>query len=219
MHEKPLGKLVDDLLRRRPDDSRPARQRVGPDAFGLDEGLVLGFVEGESNPADEARLAEEVAEALPLSWSLSTRAKERLSHISRRLGGERQLLEWLDEHPGLPRLTARLFALTGNLDRYSDSAPVVEALRSSRAEAPPPAELRDILPPDSSEETLGDIAYRIDELLFDRRRQEATQLALATTRWLREVAERAAPSSPEVSEMGDVMGHLHTDIREAGAAD
>ncbi|MFF8594879.1 hypothetical protein ACF061_26210 [Streptomyces sp. NPDC015220] len=219
MHDKPLGKLVGDLLHRRPGASRPARQRVGPDALGLDEEKVLGFVDGALAPADEKRLAEEVAEILPLGWSLSPRAKERLSRVTDHLGGERQLLEWLDRHPGLPRLTARLFALTGNLDRYSEDNGIVEALRSSRSRDPLPGELAGILPPETSEETLSDIAYRIDELLFEHHTQDAKRLALATTDWLRHATEQAAPSSPGIDEMRDLMTHLHRDIDEADAAE
>ncbi|MFI8306423.1 hypothetical protein ACIF80_23875 [Streptomyces sp. NPDC085927] len=218
MHDKPLSKLAGHLLRRLPDASHPTRHRVGPDTFGLDEEKVLRFAEGRLDPAEEPRLAEEVAEVLPLGWSLSPRAKERLHTVTEHLGGERQLLEWLDRHPGLPRLTARLVALMGTLDRYSDDAEVVEALRSSRAEDPFPAGLENVLPPGTSEETLSDISYRIDELLFERHTQDATRLALATTDWLRDAAQRFAPSSDGVSEMRDLMAHLHKDISEAGAA-
>ncbi|WP_043494050.1 hypothetical protein [Streptomyces viridosporus] len=217
MHDKPLSKLAGHLLHRRPGASRPTRHRVGPDTFGLDEERVLRFADGTLDPAQEPRLAEEVAEVLPLGWSLSPRAKERLYTVTEHLGGEPRLLEWLDRHPGLPRLTARLVVLTGILDRYSDDAGVVEALRSSRAEEPLPAGLEGVLPPETDEETLSDISYRIDELLFERHPQDAARLALATTDWLRSAARRAAPSSPGTGEMGDLMDHLHKDISEAGA--
>ncbi|MET9988756.1 hypothetical protein ABZ061_04200 [Streptomyces mutabilis] len=216
MHHKPLSNFAGHLLHRR--SSRPARQRVGPDTMGLDEEKVLRFADGALDPADESRLAEEVAEVLPLGWSLSPRAKERLYTVTRHLGGEPQLLEWLDRHPGLPRLTARLVALTGNLDRCGEFPDVVEALRSSRAEDPFPAGLEGVLPPETDEATLSEVSYHIDELLFDRRPQDAARLALATTDWLRAAAGRAADPSPGVSEMGELMGHLHRDIGEAVAA-
>lgn len=216
MHDKPLSNLVGDLLRRRPGASHRTRHRVGPDTFGLDEEKVLGFVDGVLDPADETRLAEEVAEVLPLDWSLSPKARERLSQVTDCVGGERQLLQWLDRHPGLPRLTARLFVLTNNLDQYSDDTAVIEALRSSRAQEPTPAGLEGILPPETSEETLTAIAYHIHELLCERHAQDARRLALATTDWLRHATEQAAPSSPGISEVRDLMGHLHKDISEAG---
>ncbi|WP_431986543.1 hypothetical protein [Streptomyces griseoflavus] len=218
MHDKPLSKFVGRLLHRRPGASRPAQERVGPDTYGLDEEKVLRFAEDGLDPEEENRLAEEVAEVLPLGWSLSPRAKERLYTVSSHLGGEPQLLAWLDRHPGLPRLIARLTALTGNLDRYSDDPSVVEALRAARAAEPLPAALDGTLPPGTDEETLSDIAYRIDKLLFEQRTEDAARVALATTDWLRAAARRASPASPAVEEMAEFMGHLHEDIRQADAA-
>lgn len=217
MHDKPLSTLAGHLLRRRPGASHPTRHHVGPDAFGLDEDKVLRFEDDDLDPAEERRLAEEVSEILPLGWSLTPRAKERLNTVVEHLGGEPQLLQWLDGHPGLPRLTARLFALMGNLDRYSDEADVVEALNSSRAQTPLPAGLEGILPPETGEETLSDIAYHIDGFLSDRHTQDATRLALATTDWLRHTARQVTSASPTVREMSDLMAHLHRDISEADA--
>lgn len=218
MHDKPLSKLAGHLLNRRASASRPARHHVDPDTFGLEEGKVLRFTEGSLDTAEEQRLAEEVAEVLPLNWSLSYRAKERLHTVTEHLGGEAELLQWLDRHPGPPRLIARLVALTSNLDRYSEDAEVVEALRSSRAEHLLPAELEGILPPETDEGTLSAISYHIEELLFERQPQEAARLALATTDWLRDAARRATSASSQVSEMGDLMTHLHQDISEAETA-
>jgi hypothetical protein len=216
VHDKPLSNLVGDLLRRRPGASHRDRHRVGPDTFGLDEEKVLGFVDDALDPAQETRLAEEVAEVLPLDWSLSPKARENLSQVTDRVGGERQLLQWLDRHPGLPRLTARLFVLTNNLDQYSDDTAVVEALRSSRARQPTPAGLEGVLPPETSEEPLTAIAYHIHKLLGERHAQDARRLALATTDWLRDATEQAAPSSPGISDERDLMVHQHRDISEAG---
>ncbi|MDX2622758.1 hypothetical protein PV356_25060 [Streptomyces sp. WI03-5b] len=217
MHDKPLSKIAGHLLHRRAGASRPARERIGPDTLGLDEAKVLRFADGTLAPAEEARLAEEVAEILPLGWSLQPRAKERLHTVSEHLGGERAVLEWLDRHPGLPRLTARLVALEGNLDRFSEDPAVIEALRAARAERPLPRELEGVLPPATSEETLSDISYRIDELLFDRHVEEAARLALTTADWLRNAARQAPSPSPAVRELAEVMAHSHQDISEAGA--
>lgn len=169
------------------------------------------------HPAREARLAQEVAEVLPLGWSLPFRGKERLDRVTDHLGGERELLEWLDRHPGLPRLTARLLALTGNLERFSADPAVIGALRSSGAGAAPPAQLKAVLPPALGDETLSDLGYHLDKLLFERHVQEAKQFALATTEWLRTAAGQSADVPSGVGEMRDVMGHLHKDISEAEA--
>ncbi|GAA0909992.1 hypothetical protein [Streptomyces thermoalcalitolerans] len=217
MHDKPLSELAGHLLNRRAGASRPARHHVAPDRFGLDEEKVLRFTDGTLDAAEEQRLAEEVAELLPLNWSLTYRGKERLHAVVEHLGGESELLRWLDRHPGPPRLTARLVALTSTLDRYSEDADVVEALRSLRAESPLPAELEGVLPPDTDAETLSAVSYRIEELLFERHPQGAARLALAATDWVRDAARRAPSASAQVGELGDLMAHLHQDISEADA--
>ncbi|MEU3558285.1 hypothetical protein [Streptomyces fragilis] len=216
MHDKPLSRVTGRLRRRR-GDAHAARGGTGPDAFGLDEDKANRFAAGTLGPEDEARLAEEVAALLPRRWSLSPRAKELLSQVNDRVGGHRRLLEWLDGHPGLPRLTARLLALTENLDHFGENTAVVDAVRAHRGRSPLPAELRDVLPPATDEETLPDIAQRLEQLLGDRRTQDATRLALATTDWLGNLARGVAPDSPEVTEMSELMLHLHTDVDRAAA--
>ncbi len=142
MHDKPLSTIAGRLLHRRTSSSRPARDRTGTETLGLDERAILLFAEDALPPEEEAQLAEEVAAALPLGWSLQPRAKEMLHTLSEHLGGEPGLLQWLDRHPGVPRLTARLVALMGNLDTFGEDRGVVEALRSSRAEKPLPGSWR-----------------------------------------------------------------------------
>ncbi|MER5476003.1 hypothetical protein ABT026_03290 [Streptomyces sp. NPDC002734] len=215
MHEKPLSRVTGRLRRRLRNEAHDPPGDPGPDAFGLDQYLANRFEDGALAPEDEARLAEEVATLLPRRWSLSPRAEERLSQVNDRLGGYRQVLEWLDGHPGLPRLTARLLVLTENLDHFGENTAVVDAVRAQRGRSPLPAELRDVLPPATDEETLPDIAQRLEGLLGDRRSEDATRLALATTEWLGGVARGAAPDSPEVTEMSELMSHLHTDIAQA----
>jgi hypothetical protein len=218
MHEKPLSGITGRVPHRHA-RLRHDRKGTGPDGFGLDEGKVEGFAAGTLTSEDEARLAEEVAALLPLSWSLSPRAAERLSQVGERVGGGRRgLLEWLDAHPGAPRLTARLLALVDNLDRFSENTAVVDALRAHRERTSAPAELRDVLPPETNEESLADIAQRIEELLGEHRAPDATRLALAATEWLRGLAQDAAPDSPEAARMSELMAHLHTDITAADAA-
>ncbi|WP_151772322.1 hypothetical protein [Streptomyces abyssomicinicus] len=218
MHAKPLSRITGSLRHRRPRAPGAHGDGQGPDAFGLDEDKVEGFTAGTLGPEDEARLAEQVAAVLPLRWSLTPRAEERLSQVNDRLGGNRRLMEWLDGHPGLPRLTARLVVLTENLDHFGENAAVVDAVRAYRGRSPLPAGLRDVLPPDTDEATLSGIAQRVEELLGERRTQDATRLALTTTEWLGGVARGAAPDSPEVTEMSELMSHLHTDIARAAPA-
>ncbi|MFI9610121.1 hypothetical protein ACIHCM_00180 [Streptomyces sp. NPDC052023] len=211
----PLTKSIGELLHRRHGSPRRAHARPGPDRFGLDSMLAGGFTAGTLGPEDEARLADEVAQLLPHGADMVTKARETLTTIVDHLGGQRELMAWLDRHPGRPRLIARMYVLMGQLDRYSDEGAVLDALRASRAQDPYPGGLRDYLPPDTTDETLGTVAARIEDLLADGREEEAVRLALATTSWLRHVAESADDPLPVVREMGELMAHVHEDVGEA----
>ncbi|OIJ64982.1 hypothetical protein [Streptomyces mangrovisoli] len=212
MHDKPLLKSAGDLLRRRHGSShaRPS----GPDRFGLDSLLVGGFTAGTLTPDDEARLAEEVAAALPHQWDLPTKAIEQLSSVVDHLGGQKELMRWLDDHPGKPRRMARIYVLMGNLDQYSDDAAVVDAVRRAREQTPFPDGLRGYLSPATTDGTLAELASRIEGLLSEGHDDEATALALATTDWLQHAARDVPDAGAELHEVGDLMGHLHQDISE-----
>ncbi|MFJ7336357.1 hypothetical protein ACIQUU_24330 [Streptomyces sp. NPDC101116] len=211
----PLTRSVGELLHRRHRASRGPQPESGPDGYGLDSWRAGQFTAGTLTPQDEARLADEVAELLPHSWDIPTKSREALTTIIDHLGGQRELMAWLDRHPGRPRMIARLYVLMGHLDRYSDDATVVDALRSAREEDPFPAGLHDYLLPQTTDETLGTLASRLEKLLAEQREEDASALALATTAWLKGVAENADGPGSAVLEMGSVMGHLHRDIAES----
>ncbi|MEU6367988.1 hypothetical protein ABZ876_20145 [Streptomyces sp. NPDC046931] len=215
MHEKPLSKIVDELLRLRRDASRTSQDRSAPSSFELDPALVGRFVAGTLDSQGEAALADQVARLLPFHWVLSNKPTEAMTQVIDHLGGQGELMTWLDRHPGLPRLVARLYVLMGLLDRYSGNPAVVTALRESRERTPYPPGLEDFLVPETDDETLGSLAFKIEELLGDGRREEATALALATADWLRRVAPRAGELDPEVGDMGELMDHMHRDIQGA----
>lgn len=214
MHDKPLLKSVGELLRRRHGSSDRA-QRTGPDGFALDGLKVSGFIAGTISAEDEATLADEVAQLLPHHWDLPTKSVEALTPVVDHLGGQQQLMAWLDRHPGRPRLIARIYVLLGHLDQYSEDPAVLAAVRHARSQDPYPAGLRGYLTPDTNDETLGGLAFRIEELLGESREEDATALALATADWLRGAARNAETPSPDVSEMGELMEHMHQDISEA----
>ncbi|MFS4096888.1 hypothetical protein [Streptomyces sp. AF1A] len=215
MHDKLLSRVADELRHRRHTPSRDSRAPAGPDRFGIDLDKASSFVDGTLGAKDEARLADEVAELLPLCWSLANKAVETLTPIIDHLGGQRELMAWLDRHPGRPRLTARIHVLLGLLDQYSENAAVLGALRESRARDPYPAGLRGHLVPETDEETLSSLAHRIELCLGDGNEKEAVALALATADWLRRVAGEAESPDPAVRELGHLMAHLHEDIGKA----
>jgi hypothetical protein len=214
VHDKPLLKSVGELLRRRHGSSGRTRQ-AGPDGFALDSLKVSGFTAGTVSAEDEARLADEVAQLLPHHWDLPTKSVEALTPVVDHLGGQQELMAWLDRHPGRPRLIARIYVLLGHLDQYSDDPAVLAAVRHARAQDPYPVGLRGYLTPETNDETLGGLAFRIEELLGDDREEDATALALTTAEWLRGAARNADNPSSDIRELGELMDHMHQDITEA----
>ncbi|WP_306192012.1 MULTISPECIES: hypothetical protein [unclassified Streptomyces] len=217
MHDKPLSKIVDELLRLRHDASGTSRDRSKPDGFSLDHELVSGFVAGTLEPRGEAELADQVARLLPFHWVLPTTLTEEMTRVIDRLGGQRQLMAWLDRHPGLPRLVARLYVLMGLLDQYSEESAVVTALRESREETPFPAGLEEYLVPETDDETLAGLSFKIEELLGDGLEKKAVELALSTTAWVDDVAPRVEQLDPEVGDLAELMEHTREDIQASAA--
>lgn len=215
MHDKPLLKSAGELLRRRHGSSRTSVTE--PDRFGVDMPLVGGFLSGTLTPDEEARLADEVAELLPHRWDLPNRTVERLTPLIDHLGGQKELMVWLDRHPGLPRHMARIYVLMGNLDRYSDDPAVLDAVRRARAQTPYPEGLREHLTPATTDATLTGLGSAIEGLLSDGREDDATALALATADWLRGAVRDTENPGAELREVGELMDHLYRDIRESGA--
>jgi hypothetical protein len=173
--------------------------------FHLDREMVDDFVAGRLGPGAEEVLAEQVARVMPFHWSLPHPGAARLSRITRHLGGEPALLAWLDRHPGLPRLTARSYAVIAVLDHLSARSAVVTALGEFRARNPDPPGLADYLPPRTDHETLASLSYAIEALLGDDRADDAVRLADAAAALVRSVSPRAAELDPDV---GDLVAEL-----------
>lgn len=217
VHETPLSKVVDELLRLRRGTSHTSRDRSAPAGFGLDPALVGDFVAGTLGPQGEAALADQVARLLPFHWALPNKLTEAMTQVIDHLGGQRDLMAWLDGHSGLPRLVARLYVLMGLLDQFSEEPAVVTALRESREQTPCPPGLQGYLVPETDDETLGSIAFKIEELLGDGREKEAVELALATAAWLHQAAPRAEQLDPRVGDLGELMDHVRQDIQASAA--
>jgi hypothetical protein len=214
VHDKPLLKSVGELLRRR-HGSSSRNQRVASEGFALDSSEVSAFVAGTLGPEGEAALAGEVARLLPHHWDLPTKSVEALTPLVDHLGGQPELMTWLDRHPGRPRLTARIYVLLGHLDQYSEDPEVLACVRHARAQDPYPVGLRGYLTPETNDETLGGLAFRIEELLGDGREEDATALALTTADWLRGASRSAETTSAHIRGMGELMDHMRQDISEA----
>lgn len=218
MRDKPLSKIGARLFRaRREDPPRGTQVQSMPAQHGLDRALVGAFVAGELDPEDEAALAQQVALLVPFHWNLPTAITEDMTQIIDHLGGQHDLLAWLDRHPGRPRLVARLSVLIGLLDRFSAEPAVVTALGELRARTPFPPGLKGHLVPATDDETLASLAFEIESLLGEARDDDAMGLAMATLAMLQEVAPRAAEIDPKVGEMGELMDEARQDILKVTA--
>jgi len=158
--------------------------------------LVDGFVAGTLDRDGEAELAAQVAGLMPFHWRLPNPIAAAMSRVVTHLGGEHELLGWLDQHPGTPRLLARLYVLIGLLDRFSDDPAVVTALAELRAQAPDPPALAGYLVPDTNSTTLASLATQIESLLADGRTDTAVEVAVAAAAMLEQVAPRVVERDP-----------------------
>jgi hypothetical protein len=183
--------------------------------FRLDPELVDAVVSGDADPQAVAALADQVATVLPWHASLPPDIAGHLTRLVRHLGGDDALLGWLDEHPGRPRVAARLYRLIGLLDGISGSSAVITALRELRERTPYPAGLEGYLVPDTDSSTLGSLAQQIEELLGNGRPDDAVALSLATIAALRDVVPRAVELDPELRGLEEVLGQLRRGIEEA----
>ncbi|MDF3300254.1 hypothetical protein [Streptomyces tropicalis] len=216
MREKPLSRIENELLRLRRHLSSATEHPQVPAGFAVNRALVSGLVAGDLSEPQEAELAGEVARALPFHWSQFNTEAEVMSELTDHLGGRQELVSWLDRFPGAPRLVARLYVLMGLLDRFSEEAPVVTALREFREGTPYPAGLQGYLLPETDDGTLAELAFRIERLLGDGERERAVALALSTAECLERVAPRAAEIDPGAAgDLGELMEHSRKDIQEA----
>jgi hypothetical protein len=198
-----------------PDGDRATGEQDGPlPVFRLDPELIDAVVRGGADRRADAELADEVATVLPWHAHLPLEMAGRLTELVRYLGGDEELLRWLDEHPGRPRLVARVYRLVGILDAVSGSGSVVTALRELREHKRYPA-LDRYLPPDTDSGSLASLAQHIESLLGDGRDGDAVALSLATTEMLTDLAHRAVEVDPGMRGLEDRLDHLRRELEEA----
>lgn len=183
--------------------------------FRLDPELVDAFLAGTADAHREAKLAEQVSALVPFHWQLPNAAAAQLTRLSRQLGGDRAAMEWLDRHPGRPRLVARLYALIRLLDRFTDEPAVVTALSDLRSLGPDPPVLARYLVRVTDEGTLASLSAQIEELLREGRDGEAVRLAFATIDWLEQAAPRAAELDAKFMEVPGLLQGIERGIAEA----
>jgi hypothetical protein len=197
------------------DGDRPTGEQDGPlPVFRLDPELIDAVVRGEADRRADAALADAVATVLPWHAHLPPEMAGPLNRLIRYLGGDDELLRWLDEHPGRPRVVARVHHLVGLLDGVSGSSAVVTALRELRERNRCPA-LDRYLPPDTDSGSLASLAQHIESLLGDGRDGDAVALSLATTGMLTDLAHRAIEIDPGMRGLEDHVEQLRSELEEA----
>jgi hypothetical protein len=183
--------------------------------FSLDPALVKNFVAGRLDEQGQARLADQVSHLIAFHTELPNALVAKLSGIVRHLGGDTELVAWLEHFPGRPRIVARLFALIELLDRFSAEPAVVAALSDLRAGTPYPPGMTGYLPPDTSDETLSGLAWHIEALVADDRLPQAVRLALDAAALLAQVLRRAGELDPEVPELSGLVDRAREAIAQA----
>lgn len=183
----------------------------------LDDELVDAFRNGTLDRQGEAVLAEQVARVLPFHWTLPNPTAAALSRVIDRLGDEQKLFDWLGSHPGLPQLTASIYALIGLLDTLSDQPAVVATLRDARQEIGLPSSLEahlvpDPLAPGAGNETLASLAGQIKSLLAEERYGDAVHMARATTEMLHQVVSRAAETDPNLADLSGQLERIRHNL-------
>jgi hypothetical protein len=184
--------------------------------FQLDPELVSAFTAGALDERGEAVLADQIARLLPMHETAPPEIAGAFTRLISHLGGERELLAWLERRPGRPRLVARLYVLIGLLDRISDDPAVLRALSALRERVPYPPGLIDHLVPDTTRATLTSLAEALESLLAEDT-DDAFRLAIATVAMLQEIAPRIEAENPELSALGDVLERVRRDVIAAAA--
>ncbi|MHA6793304.1 hypothetical protein ACVGVM_07250 [Pseudonocardia bannensis] len=183
--------------------------------FRLDLDLVGAFVDGRLNDAGVAELADQVAMLMPFHASMPIALVATLQRVEHRLGGEAEMLAWLDRHPGRPRMTTRSYGVIALLDEVGGLRPVVTALRELRAREPDPPGLAPFLIPDTTSATLPSVAQGIESLLGDDRPAEAVGVAVEAAEWVGRLAPRAAELDAELADLGERAERAAAAAREA----
>lgn len=191
----------------------------GPSGYeGVDIGAVHAFTRGRLESAREAVLADQVAAVLGQPEPPCTPIASAMRQVMQHVGGDAELLAWLDKFPGRPQLITRVLTLVALLDRFGDSWPVVRALRELRERSPDSPLLIDHLPPTrTGEEALASLGGEIKMLLAEDDLAPAGRLALAAADMLADLAPHIA-KVPGARDLGTLAERSQQGLREALAA-
>ncbi|MET7403882.1 hypothetical protein ABZS66_61495 [Dactylosporangium sp. NPDC005572] len=200
---------------RSPERLSPPGGPGGPE--GVDIEAVHAFGHGRLESAREAALADDVAALIGQPRAPCTPIASAVRQVMERVGGDAELLEWLDRFPGRPQLVTRVLTLVALLDQFGDRLPVVWALRDLRTRAPDPPILADHLPAVTGQEALSGLGGQIKMMLGEDDLAPAGRLALAAAGLLADLAPHVA-EVPGIEELGTLAERSRTGLTEALAA-
>ncbi|WP_238008545.1 hypothetical protein KZZ52_31910 [Dactylosporangium sp. AC04546] len=200
---------------RSPERLCPPGGPPGPE--GIDIGAVHAFGHDRLASAREAALADEVAALIGQPKAPCTPIASAVRQVMEHVGGDAELLDWLDGFPGRPRLVTRVLTLVALLDRFGDRLPVVWALQDLRTRAPDPPLLAAHLPDVIGQEALSALGGQIKMMLGEDDLAPAGRLALATAGLLTDLAPHVA-EVPGIEELGTLAERSRTGLNEALAA-
>ena len=184
--------------------------------FYLDPKLVTRFVADELDEEGQAELADQVAAVAMYHAELPNALAVLMTRFVKHLGGETALVRWLDRFPGRPRLVARLFALVDMLITFSAEPAVVTALSELRVGAPDPPGLSNYLSLDpDDDETLGGLAWHIEQLAADDRMADAVRLAQDPATLVERIAPRARELNPNLPDLAELAARASEAVGEA----
>ncbi|MET8999461.1 hypothetical protein [Amycolatopsis sp. NPDC004169] len=191
------------------------REQLPKPGFALDTKLVKRFVAGELDEAGQAELAGQVAIIAVFHTELPTALAAQMTRIVRHLGGEAELMRWLERFPGRPKIVARLFALIDLLESYSAEPSVVTALSELREETRYPPGLSGFLSPDTDDETLAGLAWHIERLAADDRMPDAVRLARNAAALVQRLAARARELNPDLPDLAGSAAEAGRAVEDA----
>jgi hypothetical protein len=183
--------------------------------FHLDPKLVKRFVADELDEHRQAELADQVATVIMFHAVLPNALAVLMTRIVKHLGSEAALLRWLDRFAGRPKIVARLFAMIDLLDTISAQPAVVTALSELRADTPYPPGLSSYLSPDTDDETLGGLAWHIEQLAADNRIADAARLAMDSATLVERIAPRARALDRHLPDLAELAANASTAVGQA----
>jgi hypothetical protein len=155
--------------------------------------VVEAFCAGRLDRAEEAALAEQVAQVYVWEPILPNATVIMMGRLTRHLGGQAEILRWLSAFPGKPRLVAAVVGINDILGALSGDQAIVDGVRELRTQPRYQRALAAYWAPSTDHTTLSDLAESAKHMLREDRFSSAVHLSTLVLDFLEEalpLAER-----------------------------